>query len=79
MLFFRVLIFRVCREIIVCQSVYPFVGIRPSIPPLPHAFECVPPYLRPKGGGTTLLADEGVGGPHSDDWKESLALFILCV
>jgi hypothetical protein len=38
--------------------------------------ECVTP-LGP-WGGQHLLADEGLEGPNSDDWTESLALCLLC-
>ncbi len=31
-----------------------------------------------KGGGTKLPSGEGVEGPNSDNWIESLALCILC-
>jgi hypothetical protein len=34
------------------------------------------PSLRP--GGNTCLQGEGAGGANSDDWRESLALFLLC-
>jgi hypothetical protein len=49
--------------------------------PLPGKREClvyVSPPLGPKGGGTHSLADEEVWGTNSDDWKESLALCIIC-
>jgi hypothetical protein len=37
------------------------------------------PPLGPKWAGEqNLLAGEGVGGPNSDDWTESLELYILC-
>ncbi len=39
-------------------------------PPLPKA--SVSPPLEEQHP----LADEGVGGPNSDDWKESLALYM---
>jgi hypothetical protein len=43
-------------------------------PPTPSpASECMDPK-----GEQHLLAGEGVGGPNSDDWTESLALCILC-
>jgi hypothetical protein len=47
-----------------------------GLPP-PHG-EC---SLDPKGGEQHSLAAEAVGGPSSDDWKESLALCIhtLCL
>jgi hypothetical protein len=43
--------------------------------PLPRKRACLPP-LDPKGGATLIC--EGVGGPTSDNWSESLALCILC-
>ncbi len=59
------------------QSVCPFVGIGP-----PHthslAQASVSPPLDPKGRKQHFLAGEVVGGHNSDDWKESLALCILC-
>jgi hypothetical protein len=42
-------------------------------PPPPQAV-CLP--LGPKGEESSL-AGEGVGGPNSDDWIESLALCII--
>ncbi len=47
-------------------------------PPTPsQASECVS-LLRPKGREEQHShAGEGVGGPNSDDWKESLALVIV--
>jgi hypothetical protein len=48
------------------HSVCPFVELAPPAPS--PASECVPP----------LLAGEGAGGANSDDWRESLALCILC-
>ncbi len=42
------------------------------------ASECVPPLGPKLGGEQHSLAGEGVGGPNSDDWRESLALRILC-
>jgi hypothetical protein len=44
-------------------------------PPLPQA--SVSP-LEPKGG-QHLLVGEGAGGAHSDDWRESLALYGVCI
>jgi hypothetical protein len=44
------------------QSVCPFVGIGSP----------------QKAGVSPPLADEGVGGPNSKDWRESLALCIFC-
>jgi hypothetical protein len=50
----------------------------PPTPPL--ASECVPPLCIQKvgGGEQHSLAGEGVGGPNSDDWIESLTLCTLC-
>jgi hypothetical protein len=45
-------------------------------PPLTRERVCLPRNL--KGEGQHPLAGEGVGGPSSDDWKESLALWIFC-
>ncbi len=48
-------------------------------PPAPSPpSECVPP-LEPRGGGQHSLAVEGAGGANLDDWRESLALCLLCV
>jgi hypothetical protein len=48
-------------------------------PPAPLSSNRVcPPPLEPGGGGDTLLASEGAGEANSDDWRESLALCILC-
>ncbi len=41
------------------------------------ASECVPPGIK-EGCNTRLREGEGVGGPNSDDWRESLALCLLC-
>ncbi len=68
-----------CKVIIVhieYQNVCPFVGIGSPLPPRQQA--SVSPPLGPKGGGATLPCGWGGGGPNSDDWKESLALCILC-
>ncbi len=55
------------------HSVCPFVRIGSAHPP--PASECVPPFnLR---GGQHSPAGEGMGGPNSDDWRESLALCLL--
>jgi hypothetical protein len=35
------------------------------------------PRLGPRGGGLFSLAGEGVGGPNSDDWKDTLVLYIV--
>ncbi len=45
-------------------------------PPIPSpARECVPPESK---GAQHSPAGEGVGGPNSDIWRESLALCLLC-
>ncbi len=43
--------------------------------PPPHPRASVASHLVP--GGTNSLAERG-GGPNSDDWRESLALCLLC-
>ncbi len=52
-------------------------------PPLPQESEyplyLPPPPLTKRGEGQHSLAGEGAGGANSDDWRESLALCILCV
>ncbi len=45
--------------------------------PLPRKLVCLPSWTQRRGEQHSL-ADEGVGGPNSDDWIESLALCILC-
>ncbi len=56
------------------QSVCPFVGLG-TPPPRPRA--SLSPPLGPKGGrSNTPFRVRGVGGPNSDDWKESLALCV---
>ncbi len=58
------------------QSVRPFVRIRS---PHPLSQASVSPPLDPRERGEQhSLADEGVGGPNSDDRTESLAPCILC-
>ncbi len=49
-------------------------------PPLSPQPVCHPPPFEPKkGGGGQSLVDEGLGGANnSDDWRECLALCILC-
>jgi hypothetical protein len=54
----------------VCHLVLP--------PPLPQA-SVFPPLPPNQGGGQHPPAGEGVAGPNSDDWRESLALCLLCV
>jgi hypothetical protein len=56
------------------QSVCPFVGI--GAPP-PRKRERLPPWTQ-RGEEQHSFAVEGVGGPNSNDWKESLLLCILC-
>jgi hypothetical protein len=50
---------------IVTKSASPF--------PTPLEARVSPPWTQ-RGGGATLLASEGMGGPNSDDWNESQAL-----
>ncbi len=70
-----------CRKGIIVQSTSvsgqsPELG-PPNLNPPPPS-ECVSP-LDPKGKGEQQsLPCEGVGGPNSDDWTESLALCKLC-
>ena len=46
-------------------------------PPLPSA--CVsPPFWNQRWGGNTRMRVKG-GGANSDDWRESLALCLLCL
>jgi hypothetical protein len=52
-----------------------FVGIGS---PLQRNRVCLPPLYPKSGGEKHSLAGEGVEGPNSDDWTESLALGILC-
>ncbi len=42
------------------------------------SFKLAPPPPGIKGGGQQSLAGEGAGGANSDDWRESLALCLLC-
>jgi hypothetical protein len=58
------------------QSVCPFVRIGP--PPSSLACECTPPPGNKRGEGKKSLAGGGAIGANSDDWRESLALCILC-
>jgi hypothetical protein len=58
------------------QSVCPFFLIGYTRP-LPVS-ECVPPLWNQRGGRQHSLAGEGTGGANSNDWRESLALCILC-
>jgi hypothetical protein len=55
------------------QSVGLFVRIAP-----PLTQGVCPPPLEPKGGGGGRLRGRGRGGANSDDWRERLALCILC-
>jgi hypothetical protein len=59
------------------QSICPFVRIG-SPRPLSRQRVCPPPQNQRVGGGQHSLAGEGAGGADSDDWRESLALCILC-
>jgi hypothetical protein len=53
---------------------------RNLVPPTPPPQASVSPPLELKGGGEEhSLPGEGLRGPNSDDWKESLALCILYV
>ncbi len=58
------------------QIVCPFVGIG-SPTPSPRKWFCLPPWKQKGAGGNTRLRVRG-GGPNSDDWAESLVIFILC-
>ncbi len=58
------------------QNVCPFVRIGSPAPS--PASECVPPTLEPKGVGNTRLRVRGAGEANSNDWRESLALCLLC-
>jgi hypothetical protein len=59
------------------HSVFPLVRIGTPPTPLPLASVPLPPG--PKGGGGhTRLRLRGWGSPNSDDWKKSLALWLLC-
>jgi hypothetical protein len=40
--------------------------------------ECSPPPRTGGGGGHTRLRVRDWGSPNSDDWRKSLALFLLC-
>jgi hypothetical protein len=67
-----------CRGIIprVPQCLSPCLNrVRPAPIPSPTSESVLP--LEPKGGGHSPAFD-GVGGPNSDDWRESLALCLLC-
>jgi hypothetical protein len=59
------------------QSLCPFFRIG-SPSPL-SASECGPLSLEPKGGNTRFRVSGGGGGGNSEDWRESLALCLLCV
>jgi hypothetical protein len=58
------------------HSVCPLVGIGTLPTPLPPARMPPPPPVL--GGGGYSLAREGLGSPNSDDWRKSLALYLLC-
>ncbi len=57
------------------QSVSPVVRVGTPPTPCPTS-ECVPPQNQK--GGTHSPADEGVGGPNSDDRRKSLSFCLLC-
>ncbi len=42
------------------------------------ASECALPQVQRVGGGHTRLRLRGWGSPNSDDWRISLALYLLC-
>jgi len=59
-----------------------------TIPRVPLCLSPHPNWVRPSRervcapgtqGGQHMPSDEGVGGPNSDEWRESLALCLLCV
>ncbi len=61
------------------HSVCPLVGIGTLPIPLPQASVCPPSPHGPRvHGGHTHLRLKGWGSPHSDDWRKSLALCLLC-
>ncbi len=47
-------------------------------PPLPRKRVCLRSWTQKGGENIRYIGGEGVGGPNSEDWKESLALCILC-
>ena len=50
------------------------------VPPLPLSQASVSPQASGMwvgGGATHSLAGKGVGGPNSDDWTETLVLYII--
>jgi hypothetical protein len=57
------------------QSVCPLVRIGTHAPPLHQASVYPHPGIKARGHSP---AAEGVGGPNSDDWRNSLALCLLC-
>ncbi len=61
----------------VYQTVCSIVRIWSPLPPTTEV-STSPLLDTKKGGGSNTLAGEGVWGPKSDDWVESLALCILC-
>jgi hypothetical protein len=65
--------------ILEAQAFSPIHGMAPHPPPLPSA--CVsPPLFGTKGGGGGQHSNAGEGGgANSDDWRESLALCLLCL
>jgi hypothetical protein len=59
------------------HSVCPLVGSGTLPPPLSPASMPLPP--EPKGGGWShSRAGEGLGESQSNDWRKSLALYLLC-
>jgi hypothetical protein len=51
-----------------------------ELAPLSHKRVCPHPLAESKRGlGKRSLASEGAGEAHSDDWRESQALCLLCM
>jgi hypothetical protein len=46
----------------------------PPAPPHPQESVTIPLWFRPPGGGTHLLAGEGVKGPSSDEGTDTVVL-----
>jgi hypothetical protein len=64
-----------CKKVHVyleCHSVFPFVRIGISPPPLPQAKVSPPP------NGKDTLACGRARGPKSDYWRKSIVLCLLC-
>jgi hypothetical protein len=59
------------------QSVCPFGRNGSHIPPFPQASVSPSPWNQ-RGGRQHSLAGEEAVGANSDDWRESLALCLLC-